>query len=656
MSDLSDEKSANCSSSEHISSGSSQKKVRNRGQAKGENVNKNAGKGQKLSKKGENKHWGDYKDNACSMFCNTKRFIREYFVLLLIVMSILLLISFKYFEEKYAHESYLDDRDSFDYYEVLKCKKGDTIQKIKKNYRDLSKQYHPDSNKNCTDCEKKFQEITKAYKTLSDPRLKEAYDKTKGKTFKLIESNTVNLNERNYTTFVENSNNFWVIQIYSDTESFCISFSKIWEETYDKYKDFLHFGRINVLTDKKLIKQKVPFNVKIFPTVFILAPDNSYQIYPNIFNASTKDFQQFIVNTYPNFIYNISTYNKLSNSTENDALQYYIDNNHSILLLTNKPKLGLAIKHVSYTFRNIYKTYTLKYNEINTLTNSFVKESIIDTLKKLSIKKEEYITENEKFDYFLLVDNKSVKMVRRISQTNISHVYADSLRTNFVGVDAYNIGTTCGTTSSRHTYCYVVFVNNLQEASNLESLKKIYKYLNNSFVDFTSKLDKESVEGHFFIQPVYILTNRLTKKFKRFIREKSLDKYNAFFLDYSSNTFAPIEEIKNLSDYAEQKDQQEFLTKIYKDIEILTFQKIPDYCLPFNIECLYNEKHTLSYKIYSAILKTTKAQIIVSTIIAYLLAPSVSQFGKAKYGILTAFIFMLIFVMNIRNFISVFFS
>lgn len=652
------EKGSGSSSPERLSSESrtSQEKVKKRENVQRENVKKSISREQMSSGKKEIKSKGNSKNSTCNVICGIRKNIKDNFILLLIIFSFGVLIFFKYYEEKYAQESYFDDRDAFDYYEVLKCKKGDDVQKIKKNYRDLSKKYHPDSNQNCTDCEKKFQEITKAYKTLSDPLLKEAYDNTKGKTFKLIESNTLNLNERNYAELVEKSNDFWVIQIYSDTDSLCLSFSKIWEECYDKYKDILKFGRINVLTSKKLIKQKIPFNVKIFPTVFILAPDGSYQLYPNIFSSNTKDFQQFLIDVYPNFIHDISAYNKRLEKERNQQLHYYIDNHHSIILLTNKTKLGLAVKHVSYVFKNIYKTYNLKYGDIERIKNDGVKNSIIDTLKKMSVKKDEYIKENEKWDYFLLVDNTNVKMIRRISPTNILHVYSDSLRNNFVGIDSHNVDKTCATVGSRHTYCFVMFIDNLKEKSSLDILKNAYKHLNNSFVDFTAKLDKEAIDEQFFIQPAYILKTNLTNKFKRFIQEKSLDKYNAFFLDYSSNTYATIDEIKNLSDYSDLKDEMAFLKKIYKDIEILTFQKIPDYCLPFNVNCLFNTKSSFSYKLYSAILKITKSQIILSTVVTYFLSPSFKQFGKVKYGVLTLVVLSFIFIMNIRNFASIFSS
>lgn len=63
-----------------------------------------------------------------------------------------------------------------DYYEVLGVEKGAGEADIKKAYRKLARQYHPDVNPDNKEAEAKFKEVTEAYEVLSDPDKKARYD------------------------------------------------------------------------------------------------------------------------------------------------------------------------------------------------------------------------------------------------------------------------------------------------------------------------------------------------------------------------------------------------------------------------------------------------------------------------------------------------
>ena len=61
-------------------------------------------------------------------------------------------------------------------YEVLGLEKGASQEEIKKAYRKLARQYHPDKNPGDTEAEEMFKEVQAAYDVLSDPEKRQQYD------------------------------------------------------------------------------------------------------------------------------------------------------------------------------------------------------------------------------------------------------------------------------------------------------------------------------------------------------------------------------------------------------------------------------------------------------------------------------------------------
>ena len=65
-----------------------------------------------------------------------------------------------------------------DYYEVLGLQKGASEEEIKKAYRKLAKQYHPDLHPGDKEAEAKFKEVNEAAQVLGDPEKRAKYSMT----------------------------------------------------------------------------------------------------------------------------------------------------------------------------------------------------------------------------------------------------------------------------------------------------------------------------------------------------------------------------------------------------------------------------------------------------------------------------------------------
>ena len=63
-----------------------------------------------------------------------------------------------------------------DYYETLKVNKGASDSEIKKAYRKLAIQFHPDKNPGDKVAEQKFKEAAEAYEILSNPQKRQQYE------------------------------------------------------------------------------------------------------------------------------------------------------------------------------------------------------------------------------------------------------------------------------------------------------------------------------------------------------------------------------------------------------------------------------------------------------------------------------------------------
>lgn len=69
-----------------------------------------------------------------------------------------------------------------DYYKELELERGASEDEVKKAFRRLARQYHPDANPDNPDAEERFKKISEAYEVLGDPAKKAKYDQLSRQT------------------------------------------------------------------------------------------------------------------------------------------------------------------------------------------------------------------------------------------------------------------------------------------------------------------------------------------------------------------------------------------------------------------------------------------------------------------------------------------
>lgn len=229
----------------------------------------------------ELKSWRDYSSSAF-MFA---------FIFLVFAMRV--------GEEGFEFEDVRPDEGT-NHYQVLQVPTTADTTEIRSSYKKLALKWHPDKNANCSVCMEKFNEIAASYEILNSPDRRTAYDEGRAETERTVARASTSITADNYASTVLTSNDVWVIQLFSNSDSASGQLHPIWEDISQKNQRVLKFGRIDVDKDKPCLK-KIPIQQGFPPTIFMMAPKLGQSVVVPRFSTTraNSEITRFIYNNVP---------------------------------------------------------------------------------------------------------------------------------------------------------------------------------------------------------------------------------------------------------------------------------------------------------------------------------------------------------------------
>jgi len=205
------------------------------------------------------------------------------------------------------------DADAMNPYEVMGVSTSATQGDIKKAYRGLSLQFHPDKNPECTTCAEKFGKISEANDILSNPAKRNAWDnnlKTDGKLFETTASLVLNRNL--WEKEVVRSNEVWMIMVYNAEESHSEQIFPFWDDLATNAAHHFKFGHLDAASaDGKKLLDRLPIRAVMFPTVFRISRDFGIDVAPMYQLMSKTELSKWAYSVLPDTLYQITEEHEL---------------------------------------------------------------------------------------------------------------------------------------------------------------------------------------------------------------------------------------------------------------------------------------------------------------------------------------------------------
>lgn len=229
--------------------------------------------------------------------------------------------------------------EGVNHYDVLAVPTTADEAEIRQSYKKLALKWHPDKNKNCSACLEKFNEIAASYELLTSPDRRMAYDEGRAETSASVSRSSTTLKYDNYITSVRASNDVWVVQLYTNSDSGSGMYHPIWEDLSQKNQRVMRFGRIDMEADADALKL-IPVKSGFPPTIFMVAPKVGLATVVPRFATSraSSEIQRYIYDNVPKVV-------KVLN-TRDEVRDFFIPTDKVRVLFVGNllPKMGFGLE------------------------------------------------------------------------------------------------------------------------------------------------------------------------------------------------------------------------------------------------------------------------------------------------------------------------
>jgi len=241
----------------------------------------------KKSKKSDDQDW--------SFSAIKERFGGPFFML----MFVAVVFGARIAGEDFSVDFSMEGQDNF--YDVIGVPSDVEVITLRKAYKKLALELHPDKNPDCAECATRFAKISKAYETLNDPERRTAYDARKSHGGALKTATSVDLTDETFESEVFRSNEVWYVQVYDPTDSLCKNFHPAWEEVAMNHEKMAKFGRLDMKKNQRAMRL-LPQRVLMTPVVFRFARGLEPEIFQWSWSAEERGGQplsRFVLEQFP---------------------------------------------------------------------------------------------------------------------------------------------------------------------------------------------------------------------------------------------------------------------------------------------------------------------------------------------------------------------